>query len=231
MPPRAVQGALRELFSRWGLPERVRVDNGWPWGSSSDLPPALALWLIGLGVGVVYNPPRCPQDNGVVERFHGLIEPWGEPEKCTSFAAWQERLAWLSRIQRECYPAIGGHSRLQAFPGLSTEGRPYNPLQEARGWNLEPVKGYLAQGVWRRRVDKVGRITLYHRPYQVGRPYKRQDVFVRFDPELTAWVFLDQAGREICRRVAQEITTESIVNLEVSHSRPACHSSQSDTTF
>ena len=41
---------FRRMFSRWGLPERLRLDNGHPWGSARDLPPELALWLVGLGV-------------------------------------------------------------------------------------------------------------------------------------------------------------------------------------
>jgi transposase InsO family protein len=66
-----VQTVLRNTFKRWGRPLRFRVDNGVPWGSSGDLPPDLVLWLLGLGVETVTNPPRRPQDNGVVERSQG----------------------------------------------------------------------------------------------------------------------------------------------------------------
>ena len=40
----------------------------------------LALWLIGLGIEVIWNPPRCPQANGVVERSQGTGKRWAEPE-------------------------------------------------------------------------------------------------------------------------------------------------------
>jgi hypothetical protein len=40
-----------------------------PWGSSGDLPTDLACWLTGLGVGLLTNPPRRPQANGVIERL------------------------------------------------------------------------------------------------------------------------------------------------------------------
>jgi hypothetical protein len=49
VPAIQVQDALRRVFARWGRPDRVRVDNGPPWGSREDLPTAFALWLIGLG--------------------------------------------------------------------------------------------------------------------------------------------------------------------------------------
>lgn len=222
VPPKDVQAALRVLFECWGLPERLRVDNGWPWGSSRDLPPFLALWLIGLGVGVIHNPPRSPERNAKVERFHGLVEPWGEPSACADLAAWQARLNWVVEVQRERYPSIDKPSgdkqtRLEAFPSLRTTERPYSRAEEPERWSLDLIKGYLATGRFRRRVDKVGRIKLYDRPYSVGRAYKGQDVFVEFAPTNTAWVFRDKAGKEIGRKLAKQITVGSIVNLEVSH--------------
>src|SRR5205823_7991421 len=67
----ATQAEFRRAFARWGLPQRIRVDNGVPWGSDDGGPTELACWLVGLGVGVVWNPPRRPQANGVVERSQG----------------------------------------------------------------------------------------------------------------------------------------------------------------
>jgi hypothetical protein len=221
VPPTAVQAALRSLFVTWGRPARMRVDNGWPWSAAGDLPAALALWLIGLGIEVIFNHPRRPQENGMVERFHGLIGPWAEPARCPSYAAWQERLAWLTRLQRERYPALGGQSRLAAWPSLTRVVRPYDPRREAAQWDLHRVTAYLAQGVWPRRVDQVGRITLYHRPYGVGRAYRGQTVFVRFDPTAHAWVIQDPAGQELRRHPALELTAERITRLAVSHLRPS----------
>ena len=87
-----MQAALRDAFSRWGRPERFRVDNGTPWGSAGDWPTDLALWLIGLGIGMVWNPPRRPQDNGVIERSQGTGKRWGEPATCADARELQRRL-------------------------------------------------------------------------------------------------------------------------------------------
>src|ERR671934_175688 len=76
LPRRTVQPLLRQAFGRWGLPGGLRVDNGKPWGSWSDLPTALALWLLGLGIELHWNPPRQPQRNGVVERSQGTGKRW-----------------------------------------------------------------------------------------------------------------------------------------------------------
>src|SRR5262245_9618109 len=62
VPPAATQAQLRLAFARWGRPQRLRVDNGPPWGAArGDLPTDLGLWLAGLAVGLDYNPPATPQ--------------------------------------------------------------------------------------------------------------------------------------------------------------------------
>jgi hypothetical protein len=221
VPLAQVQAALRAVFTRWGCPQRVRVDHGWPWGSEGDLPPALALWFIGLGIGVIWNPPGHPQANGVVERIHGLLGAWGEPATCPNFAAWERRLRWIETVQRERYPIAGSGSRLAAFPTLAGGGRPYETIREADLWNLGRVDAYLSQGVWRRRVDKTGRITLYNWAYGVGRRYARQEVLVRFAPQTHEWVVYDAAGDEVARHPAHQIRTDRILALDIAYQKPS----------
>ncbi len=239
VPAKASQDALRLLFERWGLPERVRLDNGHPWGSSTDLPPALALWLLGLGVGLIYNPARRPQRNCFVERLQGLAEPWAEPEKCASVEAYQANLDWAIKVQREEYPAIPSPNgkangkawwtRLEAYPALSVVRRPYDARAEAATWRLERVQDYLAQGCWRRKVNKVGQITLYRRALPVGRAYRHREVLASFDPATNEWVVQEANGKELARHQASEITAERICALEVSN-RPNTRQPVPDTT-
>ena len=227
MAPGAVQACLRAVFARWGLPARIRVDRGAPWGSWSDLPPALALWWLGLGIAVAWNRPRRPQQNGHVERFHGLLDAWGEPAACPDLAAWAAKVAWVVALQRERYPAVAGASRAAACPALAAGGRAYDPAAEEAGWDLARVRAFLGQGVWARRVDKVGRISLYDHPYGVGRRYAGPEVWVRFDAQAGEWVVRDATDRELARHAAAELTTERIVGLRVGDPlpprRPARH--------
>jgi hypothetical protein len=212
---------LRDIFRRWGLPGRIRVDNGHPWGSASDLPRDLALWWIGLGIGVIWNPPRRPQQNGKVERDQGVTQAWVEPWACRDRAELQRRLRWAVRVQREEYPAIDGRTRLEAFPGLRTPVRAYRPRQEPALWDEQRVYQYLAQGVWRRRADRVGQISLYNRGYIVGRSYQGQEIDVRLDAERVEWVALDLRGRELRRFPAEQLTRERIMTLTIGHRKPS----------
>ena len=66
-----ILGHSRGRDAGWGLLGQLRIDNGMPWGSQGDLPTDLACGLAGLGLGLVINPPRRPQNNGVIERYQG----------------------------------------------------------------------------------------------------------------------------------------------------------------
>jgi transposase InsO family protein len=219
VPPKDVQAQLRRAFRRWGRPERFRVDNGVPWGSWGDLPTDLALWLIGLGMGVDWNPPRRPQDNGVVERSQGTAKRWAEPQACATAGELQRRLEEMDGIQRQEYPSVRGRSRLEAFPQLAHSGRAYTPAWERGHWSLAAVVVHLAGYAVQRRVDKSGMVSLYNRNHYVGVIHRGTTVYVMFDPELREWVFADEKGQQLRRQPATEISRETIIGLKVTHRR------------
>jgi hypothetical protein len=216
VPDAQVQQALRQAFAVWGLPEGLRVDNGKPWGSWSDLPPPLALWLIGLGVDVHWIPPRRPQKNGVVERSQGTGKRWAEPRQCATADALQERFDDLDRLQRQEYPQAGGRTRLEIYPELTHSGRRYSRNWERQHWDLSRVAVHLSNYAVARRVDRTGNVSLYNRNQYVGVIHADTSVYVMFDPETREWLFADVHGRELRRRLANEITQERIVSLCVS---------------
>src|SRR5438876_12428284 len=122
--PREVQARLRRVFAQNGRPKRLRVDNGAPWGKRYDLPSALGLWLIGLGIEMIWNPPARPEKNGVVERVQGTIWRWAEPKTCRDASQLQERLEEIVTFQREVYPGEEGCSRNAIYPQLAVGGQP-----------------------------------------------------------------------------------------------------------
>jgi len=191
---------LRACFARWGLPAALQFDNGNPWGSCGDLPTPLAAWLLGLGLRVIWIPPRTPQDNGVVERGQGVAKAWAEPERCRSVDELQRRLDEEDRVQREAYPHAGYGSRLAAYPGLAHSGRRYSRAWERSHWSWEAVLAHLAEESVVRRVDRSGKIGLYHGKVYVGTVNRGKEVVVQFDAERTEWAVSDRDGVELCRR-------------------------------
>src|ERR1700722_19575620 len=136
VPARETLTTLRRAFARWGLPARIRGDNGHPWGSTGDLPTELGLWLLGLGVELVPNRPGRPQDNGVVENAQGTGQRWADPPRCRSAAELQRALDAMDRHQREAFPDAA-RSRMRLSPGLAHSGRPYARPREAALWRAD----------------------------------------------------------------------------------------------
>ena len=215
VPVADVQQELRAAFGAWGLPQTIRVDNGSPWGSWNDFPPALALWLLGLGIAMHWNDPGRPQQNGVVERSQGTGQRWAEPQTCRTLAELQQRLDADDRRQREEYPYLGTRSRRDVYPGLRHSGRAYVARQEARRWQWRQALEHLAQYTVGRRVDGSGTISVYNRTLYVGPRYAGQVVWVRLDPQEVEWVVAAESGTQIRTKPAKELTAAAIRGLRV----------------
>jgi len=216
VPASATQQALRRLFAQWGLPQRLRVDNGHPWGIHQDMPQVLALWLVGLGIKLHWNPPACPQHNGVVEVGQRTGQRWAEPWLCRSPGQLQKRIDEEDRVQREVYPVAGGKSRWELFGMLLHSGRPYSQQWEAEHWDLPLVWEHLGGYRWQRRVNSQGRISVYAHEVWVGTAQRGREVYVGFDPVQGDWVIQDDQGAFLIRQVKPVISREVIVNLQLS---------------
>lgn len=197
-----------------------------PWGSQGDLPTDRVCWLAGLGVTVTANPPRRPEDNGVVERFQGVGQAWGEPWLRRSADELQRRMDELDRWQRALYPAVAGMPRMPAYPGLKHSGRSYDRAGEGRAWDLRAAWELVAAHLVPRDVSRQGKVSLYNRPYGVGLRWAGRRVRVGFDAEAGAWTFQDEHGHEIRRQVAPELSAERIQMLEVTNRRRGVHAAK-----
>jgi transposase InsO family protein len=70
-----VRGRLTNIFRRYGMPQRMLMDNGSPWGYDLEHPhTSLTVWLMWLGIGVSHGRPYHPQTQGKDERFHRTLD-------------------------------------------------------------------------------------------------------------------------------------------------------------
>jgi hypothetical protein len=191
------------------------VDNGSPWGNASDWPTALAMWLIGLGIDIIWNDPCRPQQNGVVERSQGTSKRWVPPKLCASVDKLQSGLDESDEIQRNHFPHQGELSRIQVYPSLVHSRRPYRRSQEKKLWNLQRVLNFLADFLVKRQVDRSGTISMLNRTHYVGTAHAGQTVWVRLDPLERRWVIADAQGAEIRVKDAPELSAERICELRV----------------
>lgn len=216
VPPQAVRAGMREAFAQWGMPLILRLDNGWPWGGWFDLPTPLAMDLVGLGLQLQYNDPRCPRQNGVVERSHQTSQGWVEPHTCVDAADLQRRSDEMDEIHRREYPHRGAKSRLEMYPELAHSGREYSQEWEENHWDMRKVKEYLANHVATRRVSETGQVTVYDRRYSVGRVNKGKTAVVQYDSTSNEWLFSSEQGVLWCRYPAEQVTAERVRALSLS---------------
>jgi transposase InsO family protein len=70
-----VEQHLINIFRKYGLPFRMLVDNGPPWGNDGTFKyTALTVWLMRLGIKVIHSRPYHPQTLGKDERFHRTLK-------------------------------------------------------------------------------------------------------------------------------------------------------------
>ena len=180
--------ALRRAFETWGLPGRIRVDHGHPWVSATgDRPTELGLWRAGLGIDLVPNRVRQPEDNAAVAGSQRTGQRWADPPRCRSATELQRQRDTMDRHQREWFPDAA-HSRMRLFPGLAHSGRAYHRAAEASSWPRGRVREKLAGSAVARPVNARGLVSVSGRNYAVARKYAGDSVYVRLEAESGDWL-------------------------------------------
>lgn len=204
----AVVGLVNECFERWGLPENIKIDNGYPFVNPKyrDVPTVAKLWWIGLGINVIQNTPRCPQQNGAVECLQGVMYNWSNAPGQATIEALQQRLDEESEFQRNAYrmPAYQYQTRSEHFAELNVVKRPYDPAN----FDLQRVYDYLSEQVWQRRVTEKGNTKFFSQDIYVGKKYARQLIYATFDPLERQWLFRKADGT-LLKTSAKGVPTEA----------------------
>lgn len=94
-----VQTAFTHMFGRYGVPGRIKSDNGTPFASTAlGRLSQLSVWWILLGIGPELIQPGKPQQNGQHERFHRTLKADATRPPSANLAAQQRR---FDRFRRE----------------------------------------------------------------------------------------------------------------------------------
>ncbi len=178
--------ALRRAFIPDGLPWRLSLDHDTVFFDNttpSPFPTRLHLWLIGLGIEVVFTRKRCPTDHAVIERTHQTLfahaiagQTWSSAEPL--WRGLDERRAVLNEVLP--VRTLVNQAPLRAYPEARATGRPYRPEWEEELLQRERVDAYLAQGRWFRPVHS-GVFHLGAQRYYIGRQIDRQTVELHYE--------------------------------------------------
>ncbi len=167
-----VQDRLTGVMRHYGLPERMLMDNGSPWGSEAAHPHTrLTAWLIRLGITVLHGRPYHPQTQGKEERFHRTLE----------LEVLARRPTWQSLIEvqrafdrwRDVYNLQRPHEALGHAPPVSR----YAPSPRPFPARLPAIEYPPGDSV--RKVQQKGRIHFRGREFLVSRAFVGEPVALR----------------------------------------------------
>jgi transposase InsO family protein len=156
-----VRQRLILVFGRYGVPEKILVDNGSPWGSDGEHPfTPLTVWLLRQGIQVSHSRAYHPQTLGKDERFHRTL--WAEvSQSCVGlnlemcqrrFEGWRE-VYNFERPHESLGMAVPG-SRYQLSPRRFQESLPpieYGPEDQVR---KVQQGGKISYGNWEYKLPK-----------------------------------------------------------------------------
>lgn len=150
---------FERLFTQYGLPRIIRVDNGSPF-AASNAPGGLSrlsAWWTALGINVSFSRPAHPQDNGAHERLHADISFELQSNPAATVLA-QQRVVdvWV-----RTYNHVRPHEGLKLATPASVYRRSTRRLEGVRPYR------YPADAIVR-QVSVRGRVAIAGYDYFVG---------------------------------------------------------------
>ena len=160
------QHALRLAFVEFGLPLKVQTDHAAVFFENkgkSPFPTRFHLWLISLGIELIFSRKFRPTDQGIVERSHQTLE--AQVLKGKSFKSMNELQKHCDDRRSKLNKSIASSSTndlppLVASPQAIYSTRPYRPEVEKKKIDLDKVYKFLSQGQWYRKVNKNKTVSL-----------------------------------------------------------------------
>lgn len=168
-----VKPLLIDTFRRYGLPMRINVDNGNPWGSLYEQAryTTLSVWLIRVGVTISYSAPNHPQTNGKDERFHRTLKL--ELLNSNYFKNLKHIQNKFDRW-RDIYNQERPHEGINMQVPAERYYPSYRVFQDA----LRPIEYSSDYTV--RKVDSRGRLSIGGRRIFVGIPFSQEPLGIGF---------------------------------------------------
>jgi len=158
---------FRRLFEAYGLPNRIRTDNGSPFASSAlGRLSQLSVWFIKLGIYPELIEPGEPQQNGVHERMHRTLKQEATIPPASSLRAQQRRFDSFREEFNEERP----HESL----GMKRPGQVYRPSSRSMPKRIEAYE-YPSQYLVR-RVSRAGTIRVLSKQVFVSQTLEEEQV-------------------------------------------------------
>jgi transposase InsO family protein len=158
-----VQERLTAVFRRYGLPWRMLMDNGSPWGDDGTHPyTPLTLWLLRLDIAISHGRPYHPQTQGKDERFHRTLKAEVLRQALRDLAHCQERF--------DCWREMYNHERPHEALGMAVPASRYRTSHRSFPELLPPIEYGPETQV--RKVADHGKIRYQAKTYWLPKAFK-----------------------------------------------------------
>lgn len=149
-----VRPVMERVFREYGMPQRIRSDNGSPFASTGLCGlTELSVWWIELGLEWERIAPGAPQQNGRHERMHRSLEEAVMQPPAATLRQQQRRLEQFRQQYNQERPHEGLQWRVPAeLYGRAQRDFParIEPPQYAPGWEVRAVVSGEARWRWKR---------------------------------------------------------------------------------
>jgi transposase InsO family protein len=214
VPVLQIQQAFLEAFTRFGRPQAIKVDNGRPIGDPKrEIISALALWLIALGIKLIFNRVRVPQDNAKVERMQGVLSNWTEWETCANAEELQFRLDREANFHNTLYRVsrLKYKTRVEMFPTLLHNPVPFDP----KDFEVQRAIDFVAGGKWEREVSSIGQFSHWGQRIGAGIKYAHKRLSIKLNAKTNEWEAFEPNGNLVAT-FDSLITPENLWRLNLS---------------
>lgn len=168
---KTVKQELINTFKKYGLPKRMTMDNGPPWGySKSQQHTKLCAWIIRQGIKVSHSRPGHPQTQGKLERMHRTLK-W-ELLSLYSFKDFEELQEGFDEWRR-VYNEVRPHAALNhdtPIQHYQKSGKSYCQQQSEIKYDGSFIV---------RKVQHDGEVSLHGKLYMVGSAFHGYPVGLR----------------------------------------------------
>lgn len=134
---------FERAFAEFGLPDRIRSDNGRPFVSTGLAGLSrLNVWWLRLGIGLERIAPGHPEQNGSHEQFHAVLKKATTRPPAANARAQQQRFDRFCRIYNEQRPhdALNGQVPADRYRPSARRLPPrLPPLEYAAHWTVRTV--------------------------------------------------------------------------------------------
>ena len=133
-----------KIFNKYGLPERIRCDNGTPFGGAGPTGlTRLSAWWVKLGIQVEFITPGRPDQNGAHEQFHRVYKQEAAKNPARTMAGQQRRSnRWLKDYNEERpHEACGMDLPVERYRPSQRKLKQTGTWRYPAGWERRWVKG------------------------------------------------------------------------------------------